>query len=231
LNQDNQPLYCIPWRSLHYFGPTETLYEGDLDDIRAGDEEIDGLLNEANYLLPGLGLKRSDILFSWAGVRPLSYDPAVPMGKRSREIHDLSDAGMPDVYAMTAGPLMTHRSAGTEVVELVQRHLKPSSAPQPINYAARKFPDSQQSAYVVDDWKEAKFADLAFAARHEHALSLVDLMFRRVGAGWTKTMGYEAAEQAAQTVAEVYGWDPVRATHEAETYRAYLRRMHAVRTS
>ncbi len=231
LNQQNEPLYCVPWRGLHYFGPTETLYEGDLDDIRAEDEEIDGLLNEGNHLLPGLGLKRSDILFSWAGVRPLTYDPAFPKGKRSREIHDLSDAGMPDVYAMTAGPIMTHRSAGSEVVELVRGRLKPSSTPQQINYAARKFPDDRESTCVVDDWKEATFSDLVFAARHEHALSLVDLLFRRVGVGWTKTMGYDAAEKAAQTVAEVYGWDAARETHEAETYRAYLRRMHAVRNS
>ena len=84
---------------------------------------------------------------------------------------------------------------------------------------------------MVEDWKEATFADLVFAARHEHATNLVDLMFRRVGAGWTKTMGYEAAEKAAQAVAEVYGWDAARATREAERYRAYLKRMHAVRTT
>ena len=64
LNRRNEPLYCMPWRSLHYFGPTETIYEGDLDNIRAEDEEIDCLLEEANHLLPSLGLKRSDILLA-----------------------------------------------------------------------------------------------------------------------------------------------------------------------
>ena len=102
-NRKNEPLYCIPWRGMHYFGPTETVYEGNLDDIRAEDEEIDGLLAESNHLLPGLKLERTDILFTWAGVRPLSYDPALPMGKRSRDVHDLAGSGMPDVYAMTAG--------------------------------------------------------------------------------------------------------------------------------
>jgi glycerol-3-phosphate dehydrogenase len=227
-NRKNEPLYCIPWRGMHYFGPTETVYQGNLDEIRAEDDEIDGLLAEGNHLLPGLNLKRSDILFNWAGVRPLSYDPALPMGKRSRDLHDLASTGMPGVYAMTAGPVMTHRSAGTEIVDLVQHRLKPSRPAQAVNYGARSFPDNQNSPPVVDDWTDAKIADLVHAARHEHATSLVDLMFRRVGAGWTKTMGYQAADKAAQAVADVYGWDAARTKQEADTYRTYLNRMHAV---
>lgn len=228
-NRKQEPLYCIPWRGMHYFGPTETVYEGNLDDIRAEDDEIDSLLAEGNHLLPGLKLKRSDILFTWAGVRPLSYDPALPMGKRSRDVHDLADAGMPGVYAMTAGPVMTHRSAGTEMVELVQGRLKPSGSERPVNYAARKFPDDQNSPPVVDDWTDAKFADLVYAAKHEHATNLVDLMFRRVGAGWTKTMGYAAADKAAAAVASVYNWDAARVKIEADDYRRYLDGMHRVR--
>ena len=180
-------------------------------------------------LSPGLKLQRSDILFTWAGVRPLNYDPALPMGKRSRDVHDLAASGMPGVYAMTAGPVMTHRSAGTEMVELVQRRLKAARPVQAANYGARKFPDNQNSPSVVDDWTDAKFADLVFAARHEHATSLVDLMFRRVGAGWTKTMGFNSADKAAEAVAGVYGWDAARTKKEAEIYRNYLKRVHAVR--
>ena len=68
-----------------------------------------------------------------------------------------------------------------------------------------------------------------FAATHEHATSLVDLMFRRVGVGWTNTMGFKAADKAAEAVAGVYGWDTARTAKEAADYRAYLTRMHAVR--
>ena len=227
-NRQNEPLYCIPWRGMHYFGPTETVYEGNLDEIRAEDAEIESLLAEGNHLLPGLKLKRSDSLFTWAGVRPLSYDPALPMGKRSRDVHDLSDAGMPGVFAMTAGPVMTHRSAGTEMVERVQGRLKPTRKPQPVDYSACKFPDNQNSPPIVDDWTDAKIADLVHAAKHEHATDLVDLMFRRVGAGWTRTMGYRAADRAAAAVADVYGWDAVRTQREVDAYRTYLKRMHAV---
>lgn len=230
-NSRNEPLYCIPWRGMHYFGPTETVYEGDLDDIRPTEPEIEDLLGEGNRLLPALKLKRSDILFSWAGVRPLTYDPALPNGKRSRDVHDLGPSGMPGVFAMTAGPVMTHRSAGTEMVELVAGRLAPSRPAQPVDYSARLFPANQNSPPLVDDWTTAKLSDLRYAAEHEHATNLVDLMFRRVGAGWTRTMGHDAAETAARTVADVMGWDEARVAAEAADYRAYVRRMHLVERS
>ncbi|HIM44646.1 MAG TPA: FAD-dependent oxidoreductase, partial [Alphaproteobacteria bacterium] len=76
MNRDDEPFYCVPWRGLHYVGPTEMLYDGDIDDIRPEEEEIEWLLAEANHLLPGAEFKRENMLFAWAGVRPLTYDPA-----------------------------------------------------------------------------------------------------------------------------------------------------------
>ncbi len=44
-------------------------------------------------------------------------------------------------------------------------------------------------------------------------------------------MGYAAADKAAEAVADVYGWDAARTKQEADEYRRYLQRMHAVRPS
>lgn len=229
INRLDEPFYCIPWRGLHYFGPTETLYDGDPDDIRVTDGEIDWLIDEANHMLPSLGLRREHVLFTWAGVRPLGADPAFPKGKRSREVHDLAVEGMPGVYAMTAGPIMTHRSAGAELTGLVAARIKPSRAPQALSYAARRFPENQNSPPLLEDYTPVKLSDLKHAAAHEHPTSLVDLMFRRVGAAWTATMGYSAAEQAAEAVAAEMGWDAVRVQEEVRKYRAYLEHFHGVR--
>lgn len=229
INRANEPFYCIPWRGLHYFGPTETLYDGDPDDIRPTEDEIDWLLAEANHMMPSLGLKRDHVLYSWAGVRPLGADENYPKGKRSREVHDLAADGMPGVYAMTAGPIMTHRSAGTEMAALVGSKLKPSRTPQAINYGARLFPENQNSPPLLDDYTSIKLSDLKEAARREHATNLVDLMFRRVGAGWTASMGYGAAETAARTVASELGWDQARIDREVRDYRAFLERNFRLR--
>jgi glycerol-3-phosphate dehydrogenase len=227
LNRLSEGLYCVPWRGMHYFGPTETVYEGDIDDIRPEEEEIEFLVAEANHLLPALRLARKDVLFAWAGVRPLTWDPALPKGKRSREVHDMTAHGMPGVYAMTAGPIMTHRSAGAEAVEAVARRLQPARPGHAVNYAARLYPENQNSPPLLDDYTGIKLADLRFAAEREQVTSLVDLLFRRVGAGWTRSMGHDAARRAAETVAGPLGWDAARIEAEVAAYRDYLRRQHA----
>ena len=228
INRLNEPFYCFPWRGMHFFGPTETVYEGDPDNVIATDEEIDWLIEETNYMLPALNLRREHVLFTWAGVRPLGADPDFPKGVRSREVHDLAADGLPGVYAMTAGPIMTHRSAGVEVAALVGTKLKPSRAPRAVSYAASTFPENQNSPPLLQDDAGIKLSDLRYAAEHEHGTNLVDLLFRRVGAGWSPTMGYGAADRAAEAVAATMGWDRTRVAKEIGQYRAYLEQLYRI---
>ncbi len=222
-----EPVYLVPWRQgLHYMAVTETVYDGDIDDIKADDADIDWLLREFNHLMPGLGYKRDDVLWSWAGVRPLTYDPAFPKGARSRLTHDLSADGMPGAFAMTAGPVTTHRSGGIELADAISRTIKPSGAPQALDYSPRKFPDSPASPALLNHYPEIKLSDLRFAAETEQPGNLIDLMFARVGAGWTETQGREAARKAAETVADILGWDEARIEKEADGYTAYLAHRH-----
>ena len=226
MNRDDEPFYCVPWRGLHYVGPTETLYDGDIDDIRPEEEEIEWLLAEAKHLLPGAPFNRDNMLFAWAGVRPLTYDPAQPKGARSRELHDLSGEGFDNMFALTAGPIMTHRSAGTLLTENVAKRVRPTGTPGTLSFAARVFPDNSNSPAIDDAWPEAKLADLSHAAAHEMPADLVDLLFRRSGNGWTASMAAPMAERAAREVATVMGWDEERIQAEATAYRAHVKRQH-----
>jgi len=228
INRINEPFYCFPWRGMHFFGPTETVYEGDPDNVRATDEEIDWLIEETNHMLPALNLKREHVIFTWAGVRPLGADPEFPKGVRSREVHDLASGGLPGVYAMTAGPIMTHRSAGVELAALVDSKLKPVRAVQAVSYAASRFPENQNSPPLLDDETSIKLSDLQHAAEHQHGANLMDLLFRRVGAGWSSTMGHAAAERAARAVAQTMGWDDERMEQEIRNYRAQLEQLYRI---
>lgn len=228
INRLHEPFYCVPWRGLHYIGPTETLYEGDLDDIRPTEDEIASLVEEANWLLPGLALQRSHVLYAWAGVRPLTYDPAQPMGARSRKLHDLSSEGMPNAFAMTAGPVMTHRSAGAEAVAAAARRFRPSSVPKAPSYASVDLPRDPDSPALVNHDDRVRLADLRHAVEAEHARTLHDVMFRRTGLGWSETMGREAAHRAAEELADVLGWDWDRTQEEAAAYINYLVNYHTI---
>jgi len=143
-------------------------------------------------------------------------------------VHDLAADGLPGVYTMTAGPIMTHRSAGVELAALAGSKLKPSRAPRAVSYAASRFPENQNSPPLLDDDTSIKVSDLQHAAQHQHATDLVDLLFRRVGAGWSPTMGYAAAERAAEAVAATMGWDRARVDAEIGRYRAHLKQLYRI---
>jgi glycerol-3-phosphate dehydrogenase len=219
LNSKHEPFYCIPWRGYHYFGPTETRFDGDKDEIAVTSEERAWLIAEANRLLPGLRLSDSDVVMTWAGVRPLTYDERMPQGNRARTIHDLSADGLPNVFAMTAGPVMTHRSAGQELADIIKRRMQPSKPPQAPSFAPRQFPDNQNSPPLLADHPAVKLADLRFAAREEHAETLMDVFFRRTGLGWDCALTDTELMRAADAIGEELGWDDARKQAEVAAYR------------
>lgn len=223
LNRQSEPFYCVPWRGLHYFGPTETLYEDELNCIEPTLDEVDWLLDEANYLFPGLKLDRSDVRYAWSGVRPLTYDPERPMGARDRKLHDLTEDGLPNVFAMTAGPVMTHRSAGTEVRSALAKRLRPSGPPQALSYASPAFPGDPESPLVVDGPHPICEADVVRAVRYEHARTLVDVLFRRTGAAWSEGMAADQAPRVAELMAGHLGWSDEETARQLATYRRYLK--------
>lgn len=226
LNRKREGFYCVPWRGgLHYFGPTETLYEGDVEDIRPTEEDVEFLLGEANHLLPSLQLTRADVRYSWAGVRPLTYDPVQPMGARSRELHDLSGDGLPGVFAMTAGPIMTHRSAGREAVARIRPQLPARRSAQAPSYAA-VVPDESDSPPLTNSEPQLRLSAVRRAVEREQAETLVDILFRRTGAGWSEGMGRESAERVAQVLGDAKGWTLERVRREAAAYSEHLERQH-----
>jgi glycerol-3-phosphate dehydrogenase len=229
--RDGLPFYIYPWRDMHYIGPTDTLFEGDEDEVRATDDEIDYLIDETNHLLPGLGgVTRSDIRFTWAGVRPQTTDSADLMGVRGRRLHDLAGDGMPGVLALTGGNIITHRLSGQELRAAVRARLSPSGSPAALSYDAKPFAPAPASPSLLNHWDGARLAHLRQAAEREHPANLADLLFRRVGAGWTETMAREGAHKAAETVADILGWDDARIGKEVAAYARVLERLHRVGT-
>lgn len=226
LNRVHEPFYCVPWRGLHYFGPTETIYDGDLDDIRPTENEIEWLIDEANYLLPSLNLNRDKILYSWSGVRPLTYDPNFPKGKRNREIHDYESDGMPNFLAMTAGPIMTHRSAGVELRDAVAQRIEPSQPTKKPSFKGITMPIDNKEEPILPDWDQVRISDINQMIENEQIVTLKDLMFHHAGLAWTETMGFDSVEQIAQLMGNKLGWNHERLTAEISRYRDYLKKYH-----
>jgi glycerol-3-phosphate dehydrogenase len=217
LHRGGMPFYCLPLDDdLFYFGPTETRYDGDATGLVTTDDDIAFLLAEANFLLPGLGLGRKNVEFAWSGVRPLTYDRDLPMGRRTREIHDLSGRGMPGVFAMTAGPVMSHRSAGRDFLNVVSRALKPSR---------REVKAAPAEACAIVD-----FSSFDTACRHavavEHARDLKGILYTRTGRGWGRYLDRETVEHAAASVADLLDWSSAQVAEEASNFMRYQETVH-----
>jgi glycerol-3-phosphate dehydrogenase len=216
-----QPFYCMPWGRYHFFGPTETVFDGKPEDVRVLPEEVEFILNEANKLFPSLALSRQDIVYTWAGVRPRTASTGHE-GVKSLTIHDMEGDGMPNALTLTGIPIMLHRHAGRAVASKVRKMLRPSQKAKPLSYEAKLFPDNQNSPPVDYDFPEVKVADLRHAAAHEHVETLVDLLFRRVPLGWNIGMGLSSARHAAEAVADILGWDQERVAAEVSNYTRFV---------
>jgi glycerol-3-phosphate dehydrogenase len=220
INRSGMPFYCLPSHDdCFYFGPTETPFDGDAADVAATDDDIDFLLEEANYMLPGLGLTRRHVEFTWAGVRPLAFDAQQPMGRRTREIHDLAGAGKPRIFAMTAGPVMTHLSAGREMRKIVEKLLRPKR-----RAAGRRSPatDGRSVEFGISKpLAEGRRAAFRRAVSVEHARDLKGILYTRTGLAWRRHLDRGEVEEAASSVADLAGWSPERTAGEVEKFIRY----------
>ena len=226
--RSKEGLACVPWGGLHYLGPTETLYDGDLDDVRPDEEDILSIINEVNYMMPGIGITRGDVKQAWAGVRPITYDAAFPKGNRMAfsKLFDLTEEGMPNVFTLTWAAIMFHRSASAEILKAVKSRISPQKSPRRLSFDAKRFSPVPTSEPVVESYPVVSMADLVESARQEQPMSLYDLLFRRMPLGWFTHIPPEAVERAARAVAAPLGWSPERTAEEIEIYQRTVARYH-----
>ena len=123
--EDGRPYFIVPWNGLCLIGTTDAPYEGDLDHVSADDAEIDYLLRETTRVIPGSGLTRDDVLYTYAGVRPLPHVAAGEAGGITRRhvIHDHAPDLAANLLSIVGGKITTYRSLAEEAVDAVFRKL------------------------------------------------------------------------------------------------------------
>lgn len=225
-NRVGEPICCLPWRDLHYIGPTETLFEGDLDDVLPDEEDLRFLIDEFTHLAPGIPLTRDDLVMAWAGARPITHAPGYPKGKRLpfNVLHDLGAEGLPNIFALTWGIIVHHRSTARRIVDAVSARVAPSREERAISYDARHFPPS--SSPPLQDGQPITLDDLRFCVEHEHAQDLAGVLFRRTGIAWSASLSRRSIDVAARTTGDALGWNQALIEDEASRFIEYMRRNH-----
>jgi glycerol-3-phosphate dehydrogenase len=113
-------IFALPWLGRSLVGTTDNDYEGGLDHVRPGEEDIDYLLGAVNDFF-GTGLGPGDLTGAYAGVRPListgDSRKSVDISRKA-ELYETSSG----LITITGGKLTTwRRMAKLAVDRLVER--------------------------------------------------------------------------------------------------------------
>ncbi|NND36863.1 MAG: glycerol-3-phosphate dehydrogenase, partial [Gammaproteobacteria bacterium] len=119
---DGRPFFIIPWNGQYLIGTTDIRYDGDLDNIRASDAEVDYLLSETNRVFPQAELGRQHIHYAYAGVRPLPHQDKGPESAITRRhIIKVNEHVAKGLISIIGGKLTTYRSLAEQTVDRVAK--------------------------------------------------------------------------------------------------------------
>jgi glycerol-3-phosphate dehydrogenase len=246
---DGRPIFIIPWNGQYLIGTTDIRYDGDLDEVRASDGEVDYLLAETNRIFPGAGLTRSDIHYAYAGVRPLPHKEKGPESAITRRhiIRENVEIAR-GLVSIIGGKLTTYRSLAEQTVDklagMLGRRL-PACRTRDTDLPgawglerarallgaldclsaagcerllsiyggraaaiARLCADEPPLNRALDAGGRILAAEVVFAIRDEFAMSLEDIVFRRLMIGLDADQGTGVYDDIAAVAAAEMGWSP-----------------------
>lgn len=208
--RDGRPVFAFPWEGVTIVGTTDVDHRTDLQQEAAiTQEETDYLMEALHDQFPTLALQESDVLATYAGVRPVIDTGKADPSKEARD-HVLWQE--PGLLTVTGGKLTTFRAIALDVLRHAaaqlpgwQADLGPRAifAPPPAARAQacllQQLPSGQaerlQGRYgalaaqlaaaaqagelALIPGTQTLWAQLRWAARHESVQKLEDLMLRR----------------------------------------------------
>jgi glycerol-3-phosphate dehydrogenase len=128
--EDGRPFFIIPWNNLFLIGTTDTRFDGNLDEVIADENEIAYLLRETNRLIPSAQLERGDVLYTYAGVRPLPFVKNEKESGITRRhfVHDHAPQ-IEGLISIVGGKLTTYRNLAQQTVNMMFKKLNRGSRP------------------------------------------------------------------------------------------------------
>jgi glycerol-3-phosphate dehydrogenase len=113
--------FVVPWEGRVLIGTTDTDYTGSKDTPRAEIEEVNEILQAINSYFPAARLEPSDVITTFAGLRPLIGDRKKTTTEISREegIFESHDG----LISIAGGKLTTYRRMAERAIDLAAKRL------------------------------------------------------------------------------------------------------------
>jgi glycerol-3-phosphate dehydrogenase len=119
---DDRMIFVIPWREFSLVGTTDTDFDGDLDRLHATSDEVRYLLDEVRRAVPDPRVDVRHVAYTYAGVRPLSFEEGRRASDVSRAHKVVSEHGG-RFLSITGTKLTCFRSLAAEAGDLAMRAL------------------------------------------------------------------------------------------------------------
>ncbi len=242
--KDRRSVFVVPWGEHTYVGTTDTDYDGDVDEPQCTGDDVRYLLSAINFSTDAQ-LDESDVTGTWAGLRPLvkSAESARTADLSRRASITRSSSG---VLTVTGGKLTTYRRMAADTIDDVVAALGrggKSPTKRIVLQGGADHDDSETDDHLRSRYgtehaavsaiarEQPAFADplapglpyltaeAVYAARHEMATTLDDVLSRRTRARLLdRAATAAAAPRVASIIAAELGWSPDRTQREIDEF-------------
>lgn len=246
---DGRSMFIYPWEGMTVIGTT------DLDNPRLNGvepvihpDEVDYLIEAANYLFPNSKVSKDDVVSTFAGVRPIVSSGGLNPSAEKRDHSVWDDHGL---ITVSGGKLTTFRLIALDVLKAANRYLpslnwkdnnqnifrKTDVVPEKLKALDPEIQLRLTGFYgtkidelcdcVGDDgWvlvpgTKTYWAQVRYAARYEQVQHLDDILLRRTRIGlFCHGGGDIIKEKIKQVCMEEMKWDDSLWTQEWTRYQA-----------
>ena len=119
---DKRPLFIVPWGDFSIIGTTDTDYAGRPEDAVADCADCAYLLEAVHAFMPTIQIDESDVISTYAGIRPLiAAEDDDPSAVSREEAMVESKSGL---VTIAGGKLTTHRAMAEKLIDHVQVKLR-----------------------------------------------------------------------------------------------------------
>jgi glycerol-3-phosphate dehydrogenase len=142
--------FAVPWQGMLLLGTTDTLHDGEPDEIQVEQSDIDQVLDEALVALPPQLVRRERIRAVFAGLRVLPGGEGETANARRETVYSRGPDGM---LSVAGGKLTTYRRIALDALTHLRADLglhRVDRRPRPLPGAAGldrvSFPDDLSPA-------------------------------------------------------------------------------------
>ncbi len=205
--RDGRVFFALPWReNSTLVGTTDTDFAGDPDRIYPDADDAIYLLNSLSRYFPPEKLTPDQIHISFAGLRALAIGNGGSPSSVSREHRIVNHRN--GLISIIGGKFTTHRLIAEQTVDTILRTLD----------------RHREDCVTAEQPLPSREISIERAVTDEMALTLTDVMWRRLGLFLTADAGRAQAPLIAAQMQPLLGWSDAEREKQLADYFAEVER-------